>query len=63
MEGDGPYQFDADGGDGGYNIRDEVLVWQDNRQEWVVVGKMKMARSLHGITSIHVNDPVMEFCT
>jgi len=42
--------------------RDEILAWLDNEQKWEESGKMKMPRSMHAVTTIHLDDPAMEFC-
>jgi hypothetical protein len=45
-----------------YNARDEIIEWRDVGQEWVEIGKMKMARYNHAVTTIQLDDPAMEHC-
>ena len=49
---------------GGYTgiERDEILVWLDDEQEWEVIGKMKMRRSFHAVSTIQMDDQAMEHC-
>jgi len=42
--------------------RDAILAWLDDEQKWVESGKMKMARDQHAVSTIQLDDPVMEFC-
>ena len=37
-----------------------MLAWE--REEWVEVGRMKMARSWHAVTTIRMDDEAMQFC-
>ena len=46
----------------GYNNRGEIHVWVDEEQEWEGVGKMKMARSVHAVTTIQMDDQAMDHC-
>ena len=48
------------GGLDGISYRDEVLSWTE--EGWVEVGKMKMARSDHAVSTIIMEEEVMEFC-
>ena len=48
------------GGDDGYNFHDEILQWTGD--DWVEVGKMKMARSDHAVSTITMDDDAMQFC-
>ena len=34
----------------------------DEEQEWVEVGKMKMARAYHAVSTIKLDNPAMQFC-
>ena len=49
---------------GGYDSnsdnRDEILQWTGD--DWEEVGKMKMARSYHAVSTIRMNDDAMQFC-
>ena len=49
---------------GGYDSnsdnRDEILQWTGD--DWEEVGKMKMARSYHAVSTIWMNDDAMHFC-
>ena len=42
--------------------RAEILVWLDDEQEWEETGKMKMSRSNHAVSTIHMADQAMEHC-
>jgi hypothetical protein len=40
--------------------RDEIIGWLDEEQKWEETGKMMMARSYHAVTTIQMNDPLIE---
>ena len=42
------------------DYRDEILQWSGSA--WVVVGKMKMARAYHAVSTIRLEDEVLQFC-
>ena len=42
--------------------RDEILSWLDKEQEWVEVGRMKIPRGGHAVTTIKADHPAMMFC-
>ena len=44
------------------DMRDEIIEWRDEEQEWVEIGKMKMARGYHAVTTIQLDNPAMEHC-
>ena len=49
---------------GGYDsdndYRDEILQWTGD--DWEEVGKMKMARGYHAVSTIRLDDDAMQFC-
>ena len=47
---------------GGYDggSRDEIFQWTGD--DWEEVGKMKMARSYHAVSTIRLDDDAMQFC-
>ena len=57
--------FDTGGYDrDDYDIphRDEIYTWLDEDQEWMEVGKLKIARSDHAVTTIKMDDQFMKYC-
>ena len=46
------------GYDGGYH--DEIFQWTGD--DWEEVGKMKMARGYHAVSTIRLDDDAMQFC-
>ena len=54
--------FITGGRDDDDNDRDEVLAWLDEEQQWVEVGKMKVARYHHAVTTIMLDDDAMAHC-
>ena len=48
------------GGSDGNGARDEVYSWTG--ESWVEVGKMKMSRYYHAVSSIGMDDSAMKFC-
>jgi len=42
------------------DYRDEILQWSGSA--WVEVGKMKMARANHAVSTIRLEDEVLQFC-
>jgi len=42
--------------------RDEIYTWLDEDQEWMEVGKLKIGRSDHAVTTIKMDDQFMKFC-
>ena len=48
------------GGKEGYNYRDEIFQWTGD--DWEEVGKMKMARYSHAVSTIRLDDDAMQFC-
>jgi len=48
------------GEDGDHTNRDEILAWSG--EDWVEVGKMRMARRAHGISTIRMDDEAMDHC-
>ena len=50
----------ASGGWDGDNERDEVLQWTG--EDWVEVAKMKKARNYHAVSTIEMDDNIMQFC-
>ena len=47
------------GGYDGYG-HDEIFQWTGD--DWEEVGKMKMARSYHAVSTIRLDDDAMQFC-
>ena len=43
-------------------MRDVILAWLDDEQEWVEVGKMRVPRGGHAVSTIRSNHPALEFC-
>ena len=43
-------------------ITDQILQWTDETQEWEEVGRMKIARAFHGMTTIKSEGEVMDYC-
>ena len=43
-------------------VRDEILGWMDEEEEWRETGKMKMARYHHAVTTTGLDDLAMESC-
>ena len=41
---------------------DDILVFLDDTQEWIVVGKMKVPRKMHAVTTINLVPEVMDYC-
>ena len=54
------YYDDDDYYDYDYDYRDEILQWSGSA--WVEVGRMKMARGFHAVSSIRLDDEVLQFC-
>ena len=53
--------------EGGFDIssdseRAEILAWSNEKQEWVEKGKLQVARSYHGATTIQLDGELMEYC-
>ena len=48
------------GGYDGDNYRDEIFQWTGD--SWEEVGKMKMARGYHAVSTIRLDDDAMQFC-
>merc|ERR1711892_133839 len=43
--------------------RNEIIAWRDEEQKWEEMGKMRVARYYHAVTTIKLDDPAMEFCS
>ena len=50
------------GGDDGSEVRDEIISWLDEEQEWEENSKMKKVRKFHAVTTIQLDDVAMEYC-
>ena len=50
----------ANNGNDGYNYSDEIFQWTGD--DWEEVGKMKMARGYHAVSTIRLDDDAMQFC-
>ena len=48
------------GEDANGDYHDEILQWSGSA--WVEVGKMKMARAYHAVSTIRLEDEVLQFC-
>ena len=48
------------GGKDDMTDRDEIWAWTG--EDWVEVGRMKMARRSHAISSIRMDDEAMGYC-
>ena len=48
------------GHDSDYHYRDEIFQWTGD--DWEEVGKMKMARAFHAVSTIRMDDDAMQFC-
>merc|ERR1739838_904456 len=46
----------------GYIYTDTILVWSDDKQEWVEEGKMKIPRGGHSASTIKLKWDVMDYC-
>ena len=50
---------------GSYSVReytDTILVWSDDKQEWIEEGKMKIPRAGHSASIIKLKWDVMDYC-
>ena len=45
----------------GGDSRKEIIVWNEEKEEWVEEGNLKTARAYHGVTSIMMEE-VMDYC-
>ena len=55
----GNIQYSGGKDDGGI-YRDEIFQWTGD--DWEEVGKMKMARHDHAVSTIRMDDDAMKFC-
>ena len=46
----------------GSYVRDEVLAWLDEEQQWVEEGNMKVATGYHAVTTIQLDDDALALC-
>ena len=41
--------------------RDEILAWDTDMEEWVMVGLMKVARSYHALSTVNMQE-LVDYC-
>ena len=55
--------FDEGGKDGNLEYRREILKWRADEKEWMEVGKMKVSRWYHAISTINMENENMVYCS
>ena len=41
--------------------RDEILAWDADREDWVMVGMVKVARSYHALSTVNMRE-LVHYC-